>query len=164
MSLLTNQCINNSGIGVRHWDQSQRNYYIMKIFIILTFLYLVPAIASEDDSFSGWMNESDLDNYFQILNNDKGYTNYFDQGKRVNAVEGRWKNSIVQYRVKTGNTPKTNNWWFWWVNQDLNSFVQKINKYEKDKFQLVYAQSFILPDGTSRYQGVWHKTDDNKTK
>lgn len=136
----------------------------MKILIILSFLYLSPAIASEDDAFSGWMNKSDLDNYFKILNYDKKHTNYFDQGKRVNAVEGRWENNEVQYRVKTGSTPKTKHWWFWWLNQDINSFVKKMNKYEKDKFQLVYAQSFILPDGTSRYQGVWHKVVDTKTK
>jgi len=138
----------------------------MKILTLITLLFITPVQATEDVPFTGWMTQADLDSYFKILNNGQKNTSYFDQGKRITAVEGRWKNDVVQYRVKIGDTPKSNiNWWFWWVNQNHDSFVKKMLEYEKDKFQLIYAQSFIMPDGTSRYQGVWFKTKaKNKTR
>jgi hypothetical protein len=35
-----------------------------------------------------------------------------------------------------------------------------MKEYEKAGFKLIHAQSFLIPDGTSRYQGVWHKGND----
>lgn len=55
------------------------------------------------------MSQPDLDSYFDILNNRKKYTNYFEQGKRIDAVDGRWKNNTVQYQIKIGSTPNNIN-------------------------------------------------------
>jgi hypothetical protein len=69
--------------------------------------------------------------------------------------------SQVEYRVKIGDLPKNKaHAWFWWRNQQYASFIQKLKEYEKTGFKLAYAQSFLIPDGTSRYQGVWHKGSD----
>ncbi len=116
---------------------------------------------ADEEKFTGWMTHIDLDSYFEILNNGDKNSNYFDKGHRIMAVEGRMKATQVEYRVKIGDTPKNKaHLWFWWVNQQYASFIQKMNEYEKKGFKLVYAQSFIDQEGASHYQGVWHKVND----
>ncbi|MEH6448451.1 MAG: hypothetical protein V7765_07260 [Oleispira sp.] len=46
------------------------------------------------------------------------------------------------------------------MNQPYESFVKKLEMYEKKGAQLVYSQSFLMPDGTARYQGVWENLDE----
>lgn len=136
----------------------------MKKIILLTFLYLTPAIAIESDTFSGWMTQDSLDNYFQVLNNGDTDSTLFDNGYRINAVEGRLKKNTVEYRVKIGKSPADNNLWFWWINQSNEDFIKKLKHYDEDKFRLVFAQSFLMHDGSSRYQGVWHKLVDAESQ
>ena len=135
----------------------------MKRLIIVTAMVLcfsASAIADEE-KFTGWMTLVDLDNYFEVLNNGDKNSNYFEKGHRITAVEGRLKGGDIEYRVKIGDLPKNKaHAWFWWRNQQYASFIQKMKEYEKTGYKLAHAQSFLMPDGSSRYQGVWHKGND----
>jgi hypothetical protein len=65
---------------------------------------------------------------------------------------------MPQYRIKYGDAPHNQGyWWYWFINQPEESFNQKILEYGDDGFQLIYSNKYTLPDGSSRYQGVWHK-------
>jgi hypothetical protein len=105
------------------------------------------------------MNHIDLDNYFFVLNNGDDETSFFEKGHRITALEGRWNNNQVEYRVTYGDSKGSAHWW-WWMNQPYESFVKKLKMYEKKGAQLVYSQSFLMPDGTARYQGVWNDLDE----
>jgi hypothetical protein len=127
------------------------------ILIAMVLCFSASAIADEG-KFTGWMTPVDLDNYFEVLNNGDTNSNYFEKGLRITAVEGRLNGSQVEYRVKIGDLPKNKaHAWFWWRKQTYAAFIQKMQEYEKAGFKLAHAQSFLMPDGTSRYQGVWYK-------
>jgi hypothetical protein len=133
----------------------------MRIIILLITFFISSIAFSHDEEFSNWMNHTGLDNYLFVLNNGDKETSFFEKGHRITALEGRWKNNQVEYRITYGDTPKDSaHWWWWWMNQPYDSFVKKLEKYEKEGAKLVYSQSFLMPDGTARYQGVWHKVDD----
>jgi len=137
----------------------------MKIFLLAFILLTASPLSAENTDFTGWMTQENLDNYFDVLNNSEKHSTYFDPGKRITTAEGRWNKNKIEYRVKIGDTPKhKKSWWFWWINQSLEEFTQKIKKHEKSEFQLIYAQSFITPDGSSHYQGVWYKEDEKISK
>lgn len=127
-----------------------------RIIFLLTLLLPLQALA--ETSFSGWMNEKDLNAYFNILNNNDQNSSIFDQGKILSAVEGRWHNNTQEYRVKITDSPDNTQYtWYWWINQQQSAFLQKIKQYEASRFKLISAQSFTMPDGSSRYQGIWYR-------
>jgi hypothetical protein len=73
-------------------------------------------------------------------------------------VEGRWHNGQPQFRLRIGESPKSGpRWWSWWFNQDQASFNKHIHDLADDNFVMVCANSFQWPDGTTRYNGVWHR-------
>jgi hypothetical protein len=130
----------------------------MKIIILITFF--ISSIAfSHDEEFSDWVNHTCLENYFFVLNNGDEETSFFEKGHRITALEGRWNNNEAEYRVTYGDSKDSVRWW-WWMNQPYESFVKKLEMYEKKGARLVYSQSFLMPDGTARYQGVWDSLDE----
>jgi hypothetical protein len=131
----------------------------MRIIILLITFFISSVAFSHDEKFSDWMNHIDLDNYFFVLNNGDDETSFFEKGHRITALEGRWNNNQVEYRVTYGDSKGSAHWW-WWMNQPYESFVKKLKMYEKKGAQLVYSQSFLMPDGTARYQGVWNDIDE----
>lgn len=131
------------------------------MYKILIFLFLTVTFKNviADDDFTSWMKKSDLDNYFEVLNNFDEGNDFFAKGHWITAVEGRWHEANFEYRVKYANTPSNAYYWYWFLNQDFESFSAKLQKYNQDGFRLVYAQSFNSSTGELRYQGVWHKDD-----
>ncbi len=132
----------------------------MKIAIALIIsLFLITSAQADDKEFTSWMKKSDLDSYFQVLNNFDEDNDFFAKGYWITAVEGRWHKGNFEYRVKYGNGPSRKYSWYWHINQDYNDFSQKSDGYNNRGFRLVYAQSFQSATGELRYQSVWHKDD-----
>jgi hypothetical protein len=131
----------------------------MKIIILLITFFISSIAFSHDEEFSDWVNHTGLENYFFVLNNGDEETSFFEKGHRITALEGRWNNNEAEYRVTYGDSKDSVRWW-WWMNQPYESFVKKLEKYEKKGARLVYSQSFLMPDGTARYQGVWNSIDE----
>ena len=130
----------------------------MKSTVAIFFLLLSSISVADDDNFSGWMKKRDLDSYFEILNKGDTKSNYFDKGHWIRAVEGRWNGYEVEYRVIIADSPDAPFEWWWWINQKHRDFAEKMKQYEKMGATLIDAQSFLMPDGTALYQGVWTRT------
>lgn len=131
-------------------------YSDKKCGVKLDFKPLNIAAHSKRISFTSWMSYESLDDYFNSLNNHDPDSNYFSKGNWLIAVDGRWNGENAEYRVSLAKKPKEAFWW-WWVNQTEVLFDKKIKEYQDKGAKLVYTQSFLMPDGTKRYQGVWHK-------
>lgn len=131
---------------------------LSKHLLAALILILTSSAIMADNVFTGGMKSEDLDRYFEVLNLDDKETSYFEKEHWITAAEGRWTGRDVEYRVMVGDTPQDKaHGWVWWINQDRSSFNQKVEQYEKEGYYLVYAQSFLMPDSSARYQGVWHK-------
>jgi hypothetical protein len=48
-------------------------------------------------------------------------------------------------------------WWYWYFNQDRESFDRHVHELADDGFVLVQYNSYVRPGGSERFQGVWHK-------
>jgi hypothetical protein len=80
------------------------------------------------------------------------------RGVWMTALEGRWHGGAVQGRTRWGERPSGRaSWWHWCLDHDQASFLQKSDQLAKEGFRLVHQQTFTRPDGSVRYQGVWHK-------
>ncbi len=119
------------------------------------------ALCPKQPQFTAWMTYKEMDAYLAPLEK-KGEDgkNYWDNRHWITAVEGRWEKGVPRFRVKTGDAPKTGRyWWYWWFNQDQESFNKKIHDLSDKGFTLVSHNSFAWPDGTLRYSGVWQKVE-----
>ncbi len=114
-----------------------------------------------DAGFTSWMSRPDLDHFLSQFDTvpPGGHPNYWDKGHWIEAVEGRWHEGTAQYRLRYGPVPRPNKgiWWYWYINQPQGTFTQRTNKLGDDGFVLLDPNSCVWPDGTRRYQGVWHK-------
>jgi tetratricopeptide (TPR) repeat protein len=135
----------------------------MRISLFVWVLLVSYSVFAKAEDFTGWMTKSDLDSYFEILNKADTESSYFDKGHWISAVEGRWNGEETEYRVIIEDSPNRPFKWWWWFGQSQDAFVRKIKKYEKSRTSLVYAQSFLMPDGSARYQGVWLKMIDHQS-
>ncbi len=108
--------------------------------------------------FSDWMSEPELGNYVkQVEAGRQGQANW-QQGHWFTAVEGHWNDGVAEYRIRYGAAPSGALFsWRYFVNMDHDAFSKRIQELGATGFRLVYVDSFKLPDGTRRYQGVWHK-------
>jgi hypothetical protein len=97
--------------------------------------------------------------YLEGLDGDKtGGKNYWDRGNWINAVEGRWEAGIPQYRLTHSAVPEHRDyWWYWYFNQDRESFDRMVHRMADEGFTLVQFNSFVRTGGSERFQGVWHK-------
>jgi tetratricopeptide (TPR) repeat protein len=117
----------------------------------------------EDRIESGWMSCPEMDVYMkEFSNNHKGDRYWID------AVDGRWENDELQFRLRQSKVPAGwGHMWYWWFNQDESSFQRHLQEMKRQDITLVYRQEFKLPNGEIRFQGVWQRvygTDGNKRK
>jgi hypothetical protein len=113
-----------------------------------------------DAGFTPWMSHGELDTFLAQFDTNPpgGHPNYWDRGHWINAVEGRWHDGIPQYRIRYGPVPSHKGlWWYWYLNQDQESFSSHVHEMADQGFTLLDPNSFSRPDDTRRYQGVWHK-------
>ena len=118
------------------------------------------SVYQANAGFTPWMPLEELNHWQTQFDTTPpgGHPNYWDKGHWMTAVEGRWHEGIPQYRVRYGPVPDGyDTAWYWYINQDQASFTAHINQLEDDGFVLVDPNSFLRPDDTRRYQGVWHK-------
>jgi serine/threonine protein kinase len=106
--------------------------------------------VKSDAPFTEWMTLAEMDRRLKA-NKDKGLW--------LTGVEGRWQNGEPQYRLREEPVPIRSYRWWWRFNKDAQSINNYLHEYAAQGFRLVYFQSFPLPDGTRRYQGIWQKVD-----
>lgn len=109
--------------------------------------------------FTPWMSLSELNAYLESLDGDKpDGKNFWDRGNWIDKVEGRWEAGIPQYRISHSAVPERRaSWWFWYLNQDRESFDRLVHQLADEGFTLVHYNSYERPGGSVRFQGVWHK-------
>jgi len=111
--------------------------------------------------FTPWMSPTEVSVFFKSFEPVRtGEPDYWKKGHWVTAVEGRWGDGVPQYRFRYGPVPVQpgHEWtWFWFLDMDQETFGKKLKEYAETGFTLVWYNSFKRPDGTRRYQGVWHK-------
>jgi hypothetical protein len=110
-------------------------------------------------AFTPWMSLDEMNAYFENLDGDKpDGKNYWDRGHWLDEVEGRWEAGIPQYRVSHSAVPASRaHWWFWYMNQDRESFDRLVHHFADEGFVLVSFNSYVRPGGSERFQGVWHR-------
>ncbi|WP_043583106.1 hypothetical protein [Geminisphaera colitermitum] len=111
--------------------------------------------------FTPWMNNKEMEVFLDPLGKkDANNKNFWDRGHWLAAVEGRWESGRPQFRLKIEKSPKGKKlWWFWWFNQDQESYNKHIHRLSDEGFVLVSDNSFEWPDGSRRFSGVWHKVE-----
>ncbi len=116
--------------------------------------------------FTPWMSLSELNHWEEQFDTNPpgGHPNYWDKGHWMNAVEARWHDGIPQYRVRYGPVPEGYDAaWYWYINQDQASFTAHVHELADQGFVLLDPNSYLRPDDSRRYQGVWHKLFKKKT-
>ena len=139
----------------------------MRILIpILAIVVLLPLSIwgwnyyRADAGFTPWMSLAELNDWQKQFDTTPpgGHPNYWDQGHWMNAVEARWHEGIPQYRVRYGPVPEGYEAaWYWYINQDQASFSSHVHELADRGFVLMDPNSYLRPDDSRRYQGVWHK-------
>jgi hypothetical protein len=120
------------------------------------FGYLYYSDANRD--YTEWMDNSELTTYIKKFEVKPGATpDPWQRSHWITAAQGRWRKGIAEYRVRVELSPPQ---WegFWFFDQDQQLFSKTLKYYGDEGFTLAYVYSFKLPDGTLRYQSVWHKT------
>ncbi len=136
-----------------------------RVFSFCTILALAAIVIlviwwQKNAGFTPWMSRPDLDHFLSQFDTTPpgGHPNYWDKGHWINAVEGRWHDGIPQYRIRYGPVPRHRDlWWYWYLNQPQDSFTAHVNQLADEGFVLLDPNFCVWPDGTRRYQGVWHK-------
>jgi len=140
--------------------------------ILATAILVLVALAvglhhyETNRGFTTWMSLAEL-NQWQVQFDTKppgGHPNYWDKGHWMTAVEARWHDGIPQYRVRYGPVPEGyDGAWLWYINQDQASFSSHVHELADEGFILLDPNSYLRPDDTRRYQGVWHKLFKKKS-
>ncbi len=139
-----------------------KNRFLFSLGILVAVILAVLAITGwyRNAGFTPWMSHADLDQFLSQYDSTPpgGHPNYWDKGHWINAVEGRWHNGIPEYRIRYGTVPPHRaRWWYWYLNQDQESYSRHVHELADQGFTLLDPNSFLRPDGTRRYQGVWQK-------
>lgn len=119
-----------------------------------------PNGEAASSGFTPWMSDPQLHDFMRQFDSDPPghHPNYWDKGHWINAVEGRWHDGEIQYRITYGPVPPHRGlWWYWYLGIGEAHFNRLAKENAADGFTLLDANSFAMPDGTRRYQGVWHK-------
>lgn len=106
------------------------------------------------------MSLSELNGFLEKLdeNTPAGGKNFWDRRHWIDEVEGRWQSGIPQYRISYSAVPEARiYWWYWYLNQDRESFDRHVHELADEGFALVQSNSYVRPGGSERFQGVWHK-------
>lgn len=115
--------------------------------------------------FSPWMSETEMNLFLQKFNETKPGEEPWKSTHWVTAVQGRWSDGIAQYRIRSAaiTFPRATPFaWRYFYKMDQATFSKTIQDLGDQGFALVDYHSFKLPDGTRRYQGVWHKIGSDK--
>ena len=65
---------------------------------------------------------------------------------------------MPQYRLTHSAVPEHRAyWWFWYINQDRESFDRLVHRLADEGFALAQFNSYVRPGGSERFQGVWQK-------
>ena len=130
------------------------------VVLVLLFLGVGAWKCHEaNKGFTPWMSSAELDKFLVQFDTNPpgGHPNYWDKGHWIDAVEARWHKGIPQYRIKYSAVPQGYNWeWYWYLNQDQKSFSHHVHEFADKGMVLLDPNSFLRPDDTRRYQGVWH--------
>ncbi|MEM9280727.1 MAG: hypothetical protein AAGA96_02780 [Verrucomicrobiota bacterium] len=115
------------------------------------------ASRSADTEFTQWMSPLALDTYIRQLNGGHE-TSFWKRGHWITSVEGRWNGSSHEFRIVFKPIPDLERWqWQYRANQTGDAFLETHTELAKLGYTLIQSQSFERPDGSPRYQGVWHK-------
>lgn len=117
--------------------------------------------------FTPWMSHDDLDRFLVQFDTvpPGGHPNYWDNGHWIDAVEARWHDGIPEYRIRYGPIPQGySGAWYWYINQDQTSFSIHVHEFADRGFVLLDPNSYLRPDNSRRYQGVWHKLFKKSTE
>jgi len=107
--------------------------------------------------FTPWMTSGQINRHFMALN--QGHTiDFWDRGHWIVAVEGRWTDQGEEFRVVYEEAPRGKNYaWRYRTSQTREEFTLSMAEFKQQNYQLVQSQAYEMPDGTRRYQGVWHR-------
>jgi hypothetical protein len=136
------------------------------VLMLVTGLAVVVGILGYlryDDAnrdFSPWMSFPELTAYLKKFDpKSPDEPDFWKKGHWITAAEGRWHAGAAQFRIRYGLGPVAKGFaWRWFIDQDQESFGKRLKEFGDDGFVLVCSNSFKRPDGTMRYQAVWHKT------
>jgi len=152
-----------NGNGVSVFDAAQRhlNPYAPFPGVSPHAPQLATNAAPQDAAlkWTPWLSNPELDKFLsQFDSNPPGHhPNYWDKGHWITAVEGRWANNRIEYRIAYGPVPPhSHSGWYWWINQREDTFQKRAANYAAHGFTLEHSNFFTRPTGEKRYQGVWH--------
>lgn len=153
-----------NGDGVSVFDAAQRhlNPYAPYPGVSPHAPQLAATNATPQDAalnWTPWLSHPELDRFLsQFDTNPPGHhPNYWDKGHWITAVEGRWANNRIEYRIAYGPVPPHSHFgWYWWINQRQDTFQKRAANYAAHGFTLEHSNFFTRPTGEQRYQGVWH--------
>ena len=153
--------LNGSGLSV--WEDFQRGLNPIAPYTgsDIAPVNSVPVLTGEPSSsdFTPWMANPEFGNFLLKLRGTKAHPSaYWGNGHWINAVEGRWHDGVAQYRITYGPKPKHKAlWWYWYLGIGQQSFKQHAGEMAAQGYTLLDGNYYTKPDGTRRYQGVWHK-------
>ena len=121
---------------------------------------LIAANSSEEE-FTSWMSPLALDTYIRQKNGSHDQS-FWQRGHWMSAVEGRWQESGHEFRIVFSKMPTNGKWrWQYRANQTLEAFIRSHEELGRQGYTMIQSQAFERPDGTRRYQGVWHQREDD---
>lgn len=142
-----------------------------RLFVLVPLVVSLLALAGccsapRKASFSPWMRLPEFSARLNELEAKQADgKNFWAHGHWIAAVEGRWEKGAPEFRIRIGDTPAGQRyWWYWWFNQSREDFNRHIHRLSDDGFTLVYSNKFQWPDGSERFSGVWHKTEPKRDR
>jgi len=116
-----------------------------------------PGELPEFTGFTEWMTPPELDAHIRLLN--AGHKeSFWDRGHWIIAAEGRWENGTHEFRIAYDKSPPEGEFnWKYKINQTQEAYTKALDQNALEGYTLISSQSFIRPDDTKRYQGVWHQ-------
>jgi len=107
---------------------------------------------TENDE-TGWIPEAEFRELKEKLDS-KGV--WWDQ-YWVTKIDGRYENDRSEYKLSYEPAPSDGRKYsFYWIYGNSSEAFEKKKKQQKSNgLDMVYEQSFTLPDGEERYQAVW---------
>ena len=127
-------------------------------FLSLVLIFVAAATAVAEPVVTEVMSEPELNAYIERLDGERpDGKGYFESGNWITGIEGFWSDGMRKFRLSYDKTPAHRAcWWYWYLNQDRESFGKLVHRLADEGFQLVQWNSFIQPGGAERFQGVWH--------
>ena len=116
--------------------------------------------SSEPGPFTPWMAHDEFKEFQRQFDSTPpgGHPNYWDKGHWIDAVECRWNDGRIEYRISYGAVPPNRGrGWYWYLTQPPEDFDRHCQEFAAKGYTLVHTNSFTNGAGEVLYQGVWHK-------